>query len=364
MTANNIIFIAAALLFLPQNIFAQFSFETTFENYYDDNIYNNSLNVEDFVNSFSYSTAYDIENDYNNLQFYYMGNLSYYQKNIFKSSNSHKVGVVNALLMSEYDNPVNVGINYSWRNNREDFKVFNFDMLSAYANYRHSFSESDKLILGYVFNRNKYENFTLFSHNEHKLFLKSALGFESLTSINLGAGLNFKDYLEHIQGDAEVNSVSQIIFSASFAQSIDDNTGIAVNGSYRKNLLSSARYINSGEFLYYEEELFNDLYSHEGFSSGISFSSYLSEVLFLQTEFIYQNKNYSNIPAADLEGFDLPEKRNDNQYALGIELDFKLSSITNGLILAANWNYIFNRSNDYYYNYNNQMLSVAFNWGF
>ena len=225
---------AAIFLFLPQIAFPQFSFETAFENYYDDNIYNNSLNVEDFVNSLNYSTAFDIESDYNNFQFYYMGNLSYYQKNIFKSSNSHKVGIVNTYLLSEYDNPINIGVNYSWRNNRDDFEVFNFDQFSAYANYRHSFSESDKLILGYVFNRNNYKNFSIFSHNEHKAFLKSIFGFESGTSILLGAEFNFKDYWEYVQSDVAANSNSQINISANLAQSIDNNTGIAVNGSYRK----------------------------------------------------------------------------------------------------------------------------------
>ena len=364
MNLKYFVFIVAVFLLLPQKALPQFLFETTFENYYDDNIYNNSLKVEDFVNSFNYNTAYDIESDYNNFQFYYMGNLSYFQKNIFKSSNSHKVGIVNTYLLSEYDNPINIGTNYSWRNNRDDFEVFNFDQLSAYANYRHSFAESDKLILGYIFNRNNYKNFSVFSHNEHKAFLKSIFGFSSGTSLNLGIEFNFKDYWEYIQSDIVANSNSQLNFSANIAQSLDDNTGIAVNGSYRKSLTSGTRYINSGEFTYYEEEIFNDLYSNEGFSAGVSISRYLSETVFIRAEFIYQNKNYLNVPATDLEGYDLPENRLDKQYAGGVGLDFDLSSVINGLILSANWNYIYNKSNDYYYNYDNQLLSVGFNWGF
>ncbi len=356
--------IAGVFLFLPQIAFSQFSFETDFENYYDDNIYNNSLKVEDFVNSFNYNTAFDIESDYNNFQFYYMGNLSYYQKNIFKSSNSHKVGIVNTYLLSENDNPINIGANYSWRNNRDDFEVFNFDQFSAYTNYRHSFSESDKLILGYVFNRNNYKNFSVFSHNEHKAFLKSIFGFESGTSILLGAEFNFKDYWEYVQSDVAANSNSQINISANLAQSIDNNTGIAVNGSYRKSLTSGTRYINSGEFVYYEEEIFNDLYSNEGYQAGISFSKYLSQAVYLKLEFIYSHKNYLNIPATDIEGYDLSENRLDNQFAGGIGLEFDLSPVTNGLTLAANWNYIYNKSNDYYYKYDNQLFSVGFNWGF
>ncbi len=357
-------YLIITFLLLSQKAFSQFSFETAFENYYDNNIYNNSLNVEDFVNSFNYSSAFNIESDYNNLQFYYMGNLSYYQKNIFKSSNSHKLGIVNTYLLSEYDNPINIGVNYSLRNNREDFEVFNFDQLSAYSNYRHSFSESNKLILGYIFNRNNYKNFSIFSHNEHKAFLKSIFGFETGTSILLGAEFNFKDYWENIQSDIAANSNSQLNFSANLAQSIDNNTGIALNVSYRKNLTSGTRYINSGEFVYYEEEIFNDLYSNEGYQTGILFSKYLSEAVFAKVEFIYSHKNYLNIPATNIEGYDLSENRLDNQFAGGIGLEFDLSPVTSGLTLEANWNYIYNKSNDYYYNYSNQLLSVGFNWGF
>ena len=51
---------------------AQISFETYMENYYDDNIYNNSYKVEDFINSFSLNSGYNFESDFNNLQFYYI----------------------------------------------------------------------------------------------------------------------------------------------------------------------------------------------------------------------------------------------------------------------------------------------------
>ncbi len=357
------LFIFILILSLPQKAFAQFSFETSFESYYDDNIYNNAIKAEDFVSSFNYGGAYDFESEMNNFQTYYMGNVSYFQKNIFKSSNSHKVGIVNTYLLSIDDNPINIGVNYSWRNNRDDFEVFNFNQFSAYANYRHSFSESDKLILGYVFNRNDYKNFNVFSHNEHKTFLKIIFAFESEASISLNTELDYKNYLLTIQNNPGSNNNSQLILSANLAKSIDENTGIALNGLYRKNLSNGTRYINSGEFIFYEEEIFNDLYSNEGFQTGISVSKYLSQFIFAKLEFIYSNKNYLNIPATDIEGYDLSDFRNDNQLAGGIAFEFDLSKLINRLKLSTNWNYIYNKSNDYYYNYDNQLFSMGFDWG-
>ena len=78
----------AVLFFLvlsPSQINAQLGLYTGVDSYYDDNIYNNYLGVSDFINSFSFGANYDFESENNNLGFYYDGNLTYFNENIFKS---------------------------------------------------------------------------------------------------------------------------------------------------------------------------------------------------------------------------------------------------------------------------------------
>lgn len=367
---NNSSKIKLILLILPLLMFvispnstAQISLEAYTENYYDDNIYNNSYKVEDFVNSFSLNSGYNFESEYNNLQFYYMGNISYYQKNIFKTSNSHKVGVVNTYLFSEYDNPMNIGVNYTWRNNRETFVIFDFDQLSAYANYRQSVTDNKYLIFGYVFNKNNYKNFDVFSHYEHKSFIKGIFSFETQTTLMLEVKYNLKKYIESYSSTSIANQNSQLGLSAGISQSIDTYTGISGYAAYKKNLTDGTRYISSNDFLFYEEEIFNDLYSNDGHDLGISLTRYLSHTILAKADFIYSKRNYSNIPVPDAEGYDTDILRKDDQMAGAFAIEFYLNSMIRGMSLELSWNYIYNKSNDTFYNYDNNLFSVGLNWG-
>jgi hypothetical protein len=99
------------------------------------------------------------------------------------------VGIVETYLFSEDGNPLNAGLNYSIRNNKDELEVFNFEQISAYVNYRHSVSETDFILPGYIFNWNSYPNFTLFSHHEHKFFLNWSSSFQTKTSLTLNSEL-------------------------------------------------------------------------------------------------------------------------------------------------------------------------------
>ncbi len=189
---------------------AQFNFYTYYQGIYDDNIYNTSENVSDFINSLSFGSAYNIESELNNLQIYYEGSLNYFQTVTAKTFDTHRIGLVETHLFSIDDNPLNAGINYSFRNNRDEYEVYDFDQISAYVNYRHSVSESDFILPGYIFNRNSYNNFTLYSHNEHRLFLTWISNFETQTSLSLNAEYLIKQYFEEYDYEDYLNEASRI----------------------------------------------------------------------------------------------------------------------------------------------------------
>ena len=92
---------------------AQFYLTADVEGYYDDNIFNNYLNASDFINAFSGELGYDFETEQNNFEIYYTGFFNRYYEYTDKSTNIHKFGAVNTYLFSEYDNPLNIGINYA-----------------------------------------------------------------------------------------------------------------------------------------------------------------------------------------------------------------------------------------------------------
>ncbi len=133
------------------SVFSQVNFYSGYQFIYDDNIYNNTLQEEDFINSFSLGAAYNIESEINNIQFYYEGIFSDFQKQKIRSFSANKIGIVETHLFGDSENPLNAGVNYSFRLNRDEFKLYDFNQLSAYINYRQSIEEKHFLIAGYNF---------------------------------------------------------------------------------------------------------------------------------------------------------------------------------------------------------------------
>lgn len=343
---------------------AQFNIYTYYQGIYDDNIFNTSVKVADFINSLSFGSAYNIESETNNIQLYYEGGLNLFQTTTAKSFNTHRIGLVETHLFSIDDNPLNAGINYSFRNNRDEYTVYDFNQFSAYINYRHSLSASDFILSGYVFNRNNYKNFSLFSHNEHRLFLTWISNFESQTSLSFNAEYLLKKYFEVYDFAGYLNEASQIKLKANIGQSLSDLTGMSAYVTYRKNLSDGSRYIISDSLVYYEEEIFNDIYSYDGIESGISFKHYFGEKLELDLEAKYMIRTYSSLPAVDKNGVELSVMREDKQFGFGAGLSYDLSSLIKGISLSANWNYFKNTSNDYYYKYSNQIISFSLDYDF
>lgn len=358
------IFILILITTVFQTSQAQFNFYTYYQGIYDDNIFNTSENVKDFINSFSIGTAYNFESEVNNVQIYYEGNLSLFNETTPKSFNAHRIGLVETYLFSIDDNPLNAGINYSFRNNKDEYEVYNFDQVSAYLNYRHSVSEGDFVLPGYIFNINTYNNFTLYSHKEHRLFITWISNFETQTSLTLNAEYLFKNYNEKYEYENYLNESSLLKFRFNFGQSLGDVTGLNGYVVYQKNLSEGSRYIISDSLIFYEEEIFNDIYSYNGIETGVGFKHYFNENFELSLEARYFVRNYSSLPAADENGTELDYLREDKQFGMGAGLSYDLSNLIGGLSVSATWNYFNNNSNDVYYKYTNQIISFSLDYDF
>jgi len=346
------------------NILAQFYFAGDIEGYYDDNIFNNYLNASDFINSFSGEIGYDFETEQNIFDIYCIGYLNRYFEYQDKSSTLLKFGLVNTYLFLEYDNPLNVGLNYTTRINKEDYYIYDYKMISAYANYMHSISESNKIQPGIIGNKIDYENFSIFSNYQFKAFLRSINSFESRTSITIAAEIDQKLYVEKSQSPDYPNSLLQAQFFLQVGQGITENLGMSVYGFYKKNLSGGNRYITSLDYIYYEEELFNDIYSSEGIETGLTLSYLFLPNFIGKFSTRYEISDYTNLPIADEEGNELDEFRKDNQFSFGAAFEIGLGEMLNGLYLSMNYNYFKNSSNDYYYNYQNNLFAVTLGFGF
>lgn len=358
------LFLFISSFIFTQNLFPQFNIYSDYQLIYDDNIYNNYLNTADYINSLSFGGAYNFESEFNNFQIYYEGVLGDYTTNKFKSFNTHKLGIVNTHLFGEDYNPLNVGINYTIRNNRDDFTIYDFRQLSAYANYRHTIEETNFLIGGYIFYRNEYPNFNVFSNYEQKAFIKWISNFESLISVMFSTELNYKTYFEQYNFNGYANDGSFVRVHLNIGQSLGENTGANLFASYRKNLSQKSRYVISDSLIFYEEEIFNDLYAFNSFEVGFGFTQIIDENIKLSSELKYSPKYFTSLYSADEFGNELEALREDKQVSFGIGIEYQLTKILEGLGISATFNFIKNNSNDFYYDYSNQIYSVSIGYGF
>ncbi|AFH47973.1 Hypothetical protein IALB_0261 [Ignavibacterium album JCM 16511] len=351
-------------LILTSEIYPQFNFYSAYQIIYDDNIYNNYLNSSDLINNLQLGSAYNFESEVNNLQFYYEGVFGDYKTNKIKSFNSHKIGFVNTHLFSEDFNPLNAGINYTFRNNRDEFELYDFRQLSAYINYRQSIKETNFLLSGYIFQRNEYTNFSVFSNYEHKAFIKWISNFESQTSLMLSSEFDYKSYFDKYNFEGYANEGSFIKLHLNIGQSFSENTGGNIFLIYRKNLTDKSRYVVNDSLIYYEEEIFNDLYAFDSFDAGIGFTKIIGDEVKVSSEIRYSGRFFNSLFATDLFGTELTDLRKDDQISFGIGVEYDLEKLINGLILSATFNYIRNKSNDFYYDYSNQIFSISVDYGF
>ena len=361
---RSLILFTLLLLFLSAKSSAQLYLTADAGGYYDDNIFNNYLNASDFINTFSGELGYDFETERNILEIYYTGFFNRYYEYANKSTSIQKVGVVNTYLFSEFDNPFNIGLNYTARNNKEDYYIYDFSKVSAYANYMHSFNENNKFQFGLLGNRIDYENFSIFSNYQFKGFLRSINSFESKTSLTAAIELDQKKYIESYQSQGLADEILQAKIYLQLGQGITPKLGLSGFIFFRKNLNGGNRYVISFDYTYYEEELFNDIYSSDGLESGLNFTYLFLPNIIGKFSGVYETRNYTDLPAADEEGNDLNELRKDNKLSLGASLEFGLSKFISGLYFSINYNYIENNSNDYFYDYTNQILAITLGFDF
>ncbi len=345
-------------------VFPQINLSSLYESYYDDNIFNNSSNVSDFINGLSLGAGFNMESGSNNVQLYYMNNLSYYRQNIYKSSVMHKFGLVDTYLFSDDENPLNVGVNYTMKKNRDYFVLYDFNVFSFYLNYFHRYSENGGILAGYLFLRNRFENYSMFSHNENKIFLKYTGSFNTETSFILGIEFDNKRYLSSAEEYSGSGSVNQMKYYFYAARQMGENTGINAHFLLRKNLSRGTRFLTSGDLIYYEEEIFLDNYSNEGYEAGLEIYRRISSVFKGSFGLTYGTNNFLNLPAVDDSGYETDSYRKDKRFYLSAELNAELSHLIEGLYATLTWSSVINSSNDNFYKYANRVYSFSLGWEF
>ena len=149
------------------------------------------------------------------------------------------------------------------------------------------------------------------------------------------------------------------VFSAGvlLAQGIGSKIGINLTGS-KQWVLSGENPFDFVEEFYMVENPSYDRFSWSGVRIGSQVSFLLPWNMDLKMNLEYSDKEFPGIESLSLDGEPLGLTRNDQRSQLGVKLQKNFAKIT----LFLSYTYAVNRSNDPYYDWEGNYLTVGFIW--
>lgn len=339
---------------------------------FDDNAFNNYLQVHDRLTEVSLQGGYDWETENSSTQILYTGSLNYFALIPGRTFHQHNADVTYTHLSGgEEETLLSAGGTFTLRRNHQEFSIYDHSQISLQGNLRSYLSEVFLMKGGYVFSSVTFTNLTDLNYLEHSLFLQAALSLPSRTTFILQGDLGFKEYRTANPDTGTVTSpmgarwqsvdvaapgVTQLTGTLRIGQGITEKTGISLTGQYQANLRKEARYLALEGGILTDDELFDDHYGYEGPMGSAMLTQLLPADFRFRAYGSVQERRYSNRPALNLQGLQVAPQRIDTRSAISLSLDKGFPSL--GLLASLVYDRITNTSNDAFYSYRNDALSM------
>lgn len=375
---QSVLFLLAIMATLSLNkAMAQFSLEATVTSMYDDNVNNNYLQLADNVTSGSLGLAYDWEMASNNTQLFYTGSLSYFSRITERSFHAHSFGLTHSMVLDEgKQSLLIIGGTYSLRLNRTEYSFYDNGQMSLYANVKHYLTERFLGRASYSFRVERLFELAEFNYTEHYGFLQGTFFLPTRTTVILEADAGTKIYSTPVYDTtvqtgthgggqrfvtASTPGVTQLTGIARIGQQVADGTGLSLTTSYQWNVQKESRYLSS-DYTISDDELFDDHYGYEGVQTSLMVTQLLPADMRLRLSGTLQRRTYSDRPAYDLVGNQVADVRDDTRKVLTLLFEKRFDSP--GFSLSLSYDYIINSSNDRFYNYTNNAVTLRVGYAY
>ncbi|UBM63497.1 hypothetical protein LA303_05890 [Candidatus Sulfidibacterium hydrothermale] len=379
------------LSMLASNSYAQINAEVSTTTSYDNNIYLTPDKISDFIEDAELRLGYFIKPHpqksvlslYNNFE--YIAYMQYGEKNIFL--NNLGAAYVHALGKDKHVK-LYLGGNWFLRKNRTEYNYYDYNQIYMYNNWQIQINKTF-LKVGYNFRYRDYAYLTDLSNAQHYLFLQLNHSFQTRTSIIFETDFGYKSFkgvetysvitvptgrggrhttTSQTTSETVRPSMSHIIILARVAQSITKKIGIYVQYKRQISLTDKTDYINFDSYSQ-NDELFDEpfSYSSSGVSSKLTFI--FPKAFKMEISGYYTKKNYISekayISEDDTEG--LGDIREDTKQGMNMNISKSFSPKNKhiqSIKTFLNYNYIYNQSNSYWYNYDNSTISFGLSFQF
>ncbi len=359
--------IIISLFVFGQTLSAQFNIRPTISSMADDNVNNNALQLKSNVTTFNLNSGYSWDNESSFTSLYYDGTFTYFESFLQRTNHFHLINGEFIQLYGEEDqNVLTAGGLLGTSINRDDYVIFDHSQLSGFINYK--YFTNDWLInkFGYSFKAISFSSLNDFSYTEHAIFAHAAFAVTPTTTAIVQSDLGTKFYSSTPSGSSSsmrkgvmsslLPSVTQLTGMVKLGQRITDDLGVSITERYQWNIQKQTRYLSSDYGFISDDELFDDHYGYEGFHTNLVITALLSESVTLKLSGGVQDKLYSSLSAYDWTGNVVADQRVDARWYGNILLQKEFIDL--GFILKTSLDVIRNSSNDAFYDYINNAITL------
>jgi len=390
------LFILISSMIFVQTIFAQTTFNLSQSTSYDDNIFRNYVAASDWINQTAASLSRDFHIKSSQVRLNYTGVVTLFRNFPGHLFHQHQLGAEAYFPLSK-NMFINSGLTFDFRKNQDDYEIYDFSQWLLYAHWRWEKWQKSPIQFGFQIRQKRFENLTEFSYQENTFFLRIKHFFPSRTTFIGEVNLGTKTYLAGqivqeliiteksngkgngrgkgnassetdsmiVANNMQIPETRQLTISLQLAQSIFSTTGLSLKYLRRFQPTSDNRYLTGQEFSYTsEDELYDDHFSygsHEGELVLTQLLPYEAQVKFL---FYKSRKNY--LYNAYENGILSANLRSDEQNIAGVNISKKIiiNRRLESIALYLSYDYLINKSNDAYFDFEDQTIQAGIDVNF
>ncbi len=387
-------------LIAERELFPQTNLRFTQTLVYDQNIFRNYLQADDWIHQSTFLFEHKVVTDPFAFRINYLGALHLFQNNTERHFQVHQLlGEVNWQLNRLLD--LNSGLNFGWFKNRETYEIYDFTSLSFFSQLGINFQQNLPIEIGYEIEYQNYPALTQFSYFEHvglmrlKYFLPTKTTFIGELNFNSknythsqdldeyefehpgqgnrfghpmgNGGKKWPPYADSVMtaSNLSVTNSTQWRLSLRLAQSISPKTGISAAYTRQFKPSKTARYLKEQIYSFsINNSLYDDPFTYESTGYQLQISQLLPASSSLKLYYDFTDKIYDYPTTSPL--LLKNNNRHDKQEVAHLEYQIPLfkTRFNNRLSLNFVYEYLVNVSNDDYFDYRGFVIETGVNFVF
>jgi len=317
---------------------------------YIDNVFQNYLPESDYVTLTYFDTSYDVTPG---TSIFYNANFSLFSEHPDLQNHTHYLGTDYERAVFQGKGRLYLGGKLGLRQNTSEYADYDRRSGNAYVTLKHYLTKTTLAKIGYGIEYGSYPNLRTFNSLENYGFMQLSKFFQTRTTLQAMVEGGRREYT-NMTDDSGRSYANQITGSLKLAQSLADNTGLQLQYLWhRASDGVDEQYIEDA--YYSAEEFFDDEYVY----SGSEYRAVLKHVVpwrtTLKASLSIKDRDYSVPSIYTVSG---SREDRDVTFRFEVEKGFSLGAATD-FALHIQFLSKRNNSNDSYYDYSTNMLSIG-----